>query len=152
MTEAERAIFGTGITSVPNATTLNYEVARRNNANEYYQWSALLHSVSAFEIYRKVYRDQITPERVAELLVLRHDMPRSLASCMLEVQGFLDAVANQRSSETLRRAGELASRLRYGRIEEVLEGGLHRFLTTFISHVDDLGNRIASDFLIPSAS
>lgn len=33
MTEAERAIFGTGITSVPNATTLNYEVARRNNAN-----------------------------------------------------------------------------------------------------------------------
>lgn len=128
------------------------EASRRNNANEYYQWSALLHSVSAFEIYRKVYRDQITPERVAELLVLRHDMPRSLASCMLEVQGFLDAVANQRSSETLRRAGELASRLRYGRIEEVLEGGLHRFLTTFISHVDDLGNRIASDFLIPSAS
>ena len=47
------------------------EAPRRDEASEYYQWSALLHSVLAFEIYRKVYRDQITPSRVAELLVLR---------------------------------------------------------------------------------
>lgn len=128
------------------------DAPRRNSASEYYQWSALLHSVSAFEIYRRVYRDQITPERVAELLVLRHDMPRSLASCMAEVKSFLEAVANQRSSETLRRAGELASGLRYGRIEDVLESGLHEFLTSFISRVDELGDRIAADFLVPSAS
>jgi hypothetical protein len=49
------------------------------HSSDYYQWSALLHSVSAFEVYRKVYRDQITPMRVAELLILRADMPRSLA-------------------------------------------------------------------------
>jgi uncharacterized alpha-E superfamily protein len=40
-------------------------------AADYYQWGALLRSVSAFESYRKVYRDQITPKRVAELLILR---------------------------------------------------------------------------------
>ncbi|MBS1210916.1 MAG: hypothetical protein H6R19_3314, partial [Proteobacteria bacterium] len=57
------------------------EAPRHDDASEYYQWSALLHSVSAFEIYRKVYRDQITPSRVAELLILRGDMPRSLAHC-----------------------------------------------------------------------
>src|SRR5574337_145311 len=34
-------------------------------AADYYQWSALLRSVSAFEVYRKVYRDLITPARVA---------------------------------------------------------------------------------------
>src|SRR5215218_7608482 len=50
--------------------------------NEYYEWGALLRSVSAFEIYRKVYRDVITPHRVAELLILREDMPRSLHACM----------------------------------------------------------------------
>jgi uncharacterized alpha-E superfamily protein len=38
--------------------------------------------VSGFEIYRKVYRDVITPARVAELLMLRADMPRSLLACM----------------------------------------------------------------------
>ncbi|MEY2769976.1 MAG: hypothetical protein RIQ38_395, partial [Pseudomonadota bacterium] len=45
---------------------------------DFYHWSAILRSVSAFEIYRKVYRDVIKPERVAELLILRPDMPRSL--------------------------------------------------------------------------
>jgi hypothetical protein len=38
---------------------------------DFYHWSAILRSVSGFEVYRKVYRDVIRPERVAELLVLR---------------------------------------------------------------------------------
>jgi uncharacterized alpha-E superfamily protein len=41
-----------------------------------------MRSVSGFEIYRKVYRNVIQPEKVAELLILRPDMPRSLAHCM----------------------------------------------------------------------
>src|SRR5262249_24086388 len=49
---------------------------------DFYHWAAILRSVSAFEVYRKVYSDTITPARVAELLILRADMPRSLASCM----------------------------------------------------------------------
>jgi uncharacterized alpha-E superfamily protein len=125
------------------------EAPRRDDAGEYYQWSALLHSVSAFEIYRKVYRDQITPSRVAELLVLRNDMPRSLAYCTDEMLVFLEQVANTRSQETQRRAGELAASLRYGRIEDVLEGGLHQYLTKFITRINDVGNRIATDFLMP---
>ena len=40
---------------------------------DYYHWAAVLRSVSAFETYRKAYRDVITPERVAELLILRGD-------------------------------------------------------------------------------
>src|SRR6476660_7464416 len=53
-------------------------------AVDYYQWAAVLRSVSAFESYRRVYRDVITPLRVAELLILREDMPRSLHACMKE--------------------------------------------------------------------
>ena len=118
-------------------------------AADYYPWSALLHSVSAFEVYRKVYRDLITPIRVAELLVLRSDMPRSLARCMKEVYGNLQAVANRRSGETERRAGELEAELRFGRIEEIVAGDLNVWLTAFLAHILDLGNRIADDFLIP---
>ena len=54
---------------------------------DFYHWSAILRSVSGFEIYRKVYRNVIRPEKVAELLILRPDMPRSLAACMNEVRG-----------------------------------------------------------------
>ena len=59
----------------------------------------LLRSVSAFETYRKVYRDVITPSRVAELLILRGDMPRSLASCLNEVSINLEMVRNSRSGK-----------------------------------------------------
>jgi uncharacterized alpha-E superfamily protein len=52
---------------------------------DFYHWSAILRSVSGFEIYRKVYRDVIKPERVAELLILRPDMPRSLHASLNEV-------------------------------------------------------------------
>ena len=51
-------------------------------AVDYYQWSAVLRSVSAFEAYRKVYRDVITPLKLAELLILRDDIPRSLHFCL----------------------------------------------------------------------
>src|ERR1044072_9798418 len=69
----------------------------------YYQWSALLHSVSAFELYRRVYRDLITPRRVAELLVLRDDMPRSLRRCMTQVYTHLAPVRNAQTGGAGRR-------------------------------------------------
>ena len=128
------------------------ELAPKDDAgNEYYEWGALLRSLSSFEIYRKVYRDVITPNRVAELLILRADMPRSLHTCMKEVQQILDLVANARSNETQCLAGRIYSRLRYGRIDDILAVGLHGYLTDFLSSTAELGNGIAQDFLVPVA-
>jgi uncharacterized alpha-E superfamily protein len=118
-------------------------------AADFYQWSALLRSVSAFEVYRRVYRDLITPARVAELLLLRVDMPRSLARCMKEVYTNLRTVANARSDETERRAGELEATLRFGRIDDIVRSGLHEYVVRLLSRLQDLGNRIADDFLVP---
>jgi uncharacterized alpha-E superfamily protein len=117
---------------------------------DYYQWSALLHSVSAFEIYRRVYRDLITPRRVAELLVLRDDMPRSLRRCMSHVYTHLLAVRNAQSGETERRAGELQASLNFGRIEDIFALGLHEYLVHFLGRIRDLGERVARDFLVSS--
>ena len=119
---------------------------------DFYHWSAILRSVSAFEIYRRVYRNVIHPGKVAELLILRPDMPRSLAACMNEAMSNLKLVANEQSSETLRRAGRLQSDLRYGRIDEILATGLHAYLTQFLDRVNDLGAGISRDFLVPVAA
>jgi uncharacterized alpha-E superfamily protein len=119
---------------------------------DFYYWAAVLRSVSAFEVYRKVYRDVITPERVAELLILRGDMPRSLAACINEVCDNLEKVRNSRSGETERRAGLLRAELRYGRIEDILHQGLHGYLTGFLERVNDIGGRISQDFLVPLAA
>jgi uncharacterized alpha-E superfamily protein len=117
---------------------------------DFYHWSAILRSVSGFETYRKVYRDVISPERVAELLVLRADMPRSLHASMNEVVANLTALANEQSSETGRRAGKLRAELQYGNIEEILATGLHAFLTQFLDRVNELGAGISRDFLVPA--
>lgn len=122
-----------------------------HHQRDFYYWAAVLRSVSAFEVYRKVYRDVITPERVAELLILRGDMPRSLVACMNEVCDNLEKVRNSRSGETERRAGLLRAELRYGRIEDILQQGLHGYLTRFLERVNDLGSRISEDFLVPLA-
>jgi uncharacterized alpha-E superfamily protein len=119
---------------------------------DFYHWSAVLRSVSGFEVYRKVYRNVIRPDKVAELMILRPDMPRSLAACMNEVVANLTQVANAQSSETLRRAGRLASDLKYGRIDEILSTGLHAYLTYFLDRVGDLGVGISRDFLVPMAA
>ncbi len=116
---------------------------------DFYHWSAILRSVSGFEVYRKAYRNVIRPEKVAELLILRQDMPRSLAACMHEVLSNLRMVANEQSGETLRRAGRLYADLQYGRIDEILATGLHAFLTQFLERVGTLGVGISRDFLVP---
>lgn len=117
---------------------------------DFYHWSAILRSVSAFEVYRKVYRDVIKPERVAELLILRPDMPRSLRATLNELVANLAVVSNSQSAETERLAGKLRADLQYARIDEILATGLHAFLTQFLERVNNLGWRISQDFLMPS--
>ena len=115
---------------------------------DFYHWSAILRSVSGFEIYRKVYRDVIKPERVAELLILRADMPRSLHACLNEVVHNLASVANDQSVDTARKAGKLLAELRYSSIDEILATGLHTFLTQFLDRINELGKGISQDFLV----
>ncbi|MBK7002129.1 MAG: alpha-E domain-containing protein [Rhodoferax sp.] len=122
----------------------------RDYENDFYHWSAILRSVSGFEIYRKVYRDVIKPERVADLLILRPDMPRSLHASLNEVVGNLRLVASDTGSETVRRAGKLRSELQFARIDEILNTGLHAFLTQFLDRVNDLGTHISREFLVPT--
>ncbi|WP_377704894.1 alpha-E domain-containing protein [Pseudoduganella sp. UC29_71] len=119
---------------------------------DFYYWAALLRSVSGFEIYRKVYRDIITPARVAELLMLRADMPRSLLACMDEVVQNLDQVRNDLSRDTERLAGKLHAELQFGRIDDILQAGLHDTLTEFLQRIYELGNRVSRDFLVPLAA
>jgi len=120
-------------------------------AADYYQWSALLRSVSGFETYRKVYRDVITPRRVAELLILRADMPRSLHACMEEIDMQIRTLNGPRSDELQRLAGRLYSDLKFGRIEEIMAEGLHEYLTRCLLRLRTLGECISMTYFWVSA-
>jgi uncharacterized alpha-E superfamily protein len=119
-------------------------------ALDYYQWGALLRSVSAFRAYRAIYRDVIKPLRVAELLILRADMPRSMSACFGEITEILTGLRElyARDYPSTRLAAQMHSRLRFGRIEDIFTQGLHEYLTEFVDNVIQLSNGIARDFML----
>lgn len=116
-------------------------------AVDYYEWSAVLRSVSAFQAYQKIFSDTIEPWRVAELLVLRDDMPRSLHACFDEITPILEQLSGRRSSESRRIAGEMHARLHFGRMDEIFQDGLHEFLEGFVTSNNNLGMEIQRSFL-----
>jgi uncharacterized alpha-E superfamily protein len=118
-------------------------------ATEASEWAVLLRAMSAFETYRRLTREAVTPKRVTELLLMRDDLPQSVHRCLSELNANLRAVANEQSSETLRRAGELHAQFHFGRFEELCASGVTIFLDGFQARLRDLGARIADDFLVP---
>jgi uncharacterized alpha-E superfamily protein len=116
-------------------------------ALDYYQWAALLRSVSGFETYRTIYRDQIYPIKVAELLILEQRMPRSLAACLDQIDQALSRVDGQNDQPAKRLAAELLARLVHGDIQEIFQEGLHEFLTDFLVDISELGQRVQRAYL-----
>jgi uncharacterized alpha-E superfamily protein len=117
---------------------------------DFYQWATILRSVSALRAYHWVYRDRVKPWLVAELLILKPEMPRSLAYCYHELTQNLDRIANAYGGvrgECHRQAGRIDAYLRYGKIDQILDQGLHEFLTRFIEDTDALGQEITSQYL-----
>lgn len=133
---------------------MQYHILRDGDdgASDFYRWGALLRSLSAFQVYRKVYRDAITPGRVAELLILRMDMPRSLHACADGIVRMLGLIANSASAETERKAGVLHAGLHFARIDDIFASGLHEYLTDFMDRIYELGEGISRDFLVPAAA
>jgi len=117
---------------------------------DYYQWQAILRSVSALRSYHWVYHQRLQPWLIAELLILRPEMPRSLFACFDQITAQLDLLSacyGGKRGECHRLAGEMQARLRYGRIQDIFQQGLHEFLTEFIDRSIVLGNEISRLYL-----
>ncbi len=104
--------------------------------------------MSALEIYRKVYRDVVTPSRVVELMILNPRMPRSLLASLEGVCANLAMLRTQGSNECERFAGKLRAELLYADIRQIFEAGLHAYLTQFLARVFELGQMIARTYMM----
>ena len=117
-------------------------------ALDYYQWGTLLRSLSAFRAYHKIYRDRISASRVADLIILNAQMPRSLRSCYDRLAETLEDLCGTSAPECQHLVGRLHSGLRYQRIDEIFATGLHEFLTAFIEGNARVGQQLARDFMM----
>ena len=119
-------------------------------AQDYYQWTSILRAVSAVRAYQWVYRTEVKPWNIAELLILRPEMPRSLRACFDEIDGALNQIAAShtgRRGECHRLAGEIASQLRYGRVEDIFRIGLHEYLTEMIERTAKVGDEVRGFYM-----
>lgn len=113
---------------------------------DYYQWLAILRVVGARRAYRVLFKGHVEPAQVAELLLLRLEFPRSLAFCFQQICLNLDSISSQDkelSAECKRIANVQFAELRYGRIDHIIEHGLHEYLSEMIDRCAVLGAEIA---------
>ena len=121
------------------------------NFFDFYHWAALLRSVSAFEIYRQIYSDQVTPKQVAQLLIFNKQMPRSLVCCVNELIPLIAEMKNQQSKEIERLLGKLKASLDYSDIDEVFSQGLEEFIEEFLERINHIADEFSNAYLIPLA-
>jgi uncharacterized alpha-E superfamily protein len=117
---------------------------------DYYQWAAILRTVSALTAYHWVYRESLKPWLIADLLILNEQMPRSLASCYENLVRFCDSIATAygRQGQAQRQARAVRTRLQNSRMEEIFQTGLHEFIGEFVSDNNALGAAVSSQYLL----
>jgi uncharacterized alpha-E superfamily protein len=117
---------------------------------DYFQWAAILRSVSALTAYHWVYRESVKPWLIADLLILKDEMPRSLASCYANLTQNLDLIARAygRQGPAQRQARAIRARLENSRMDEIFQQGLHEFIGEFIGDNNRLGKAIAEQYLM----
>ena len=117
---------------------------------DYFAWSELLACIGAVRTYRRIYRSSLHPMKVAELMMLRRDVPRSVHHCLwmvdLNMRELADAYGTRGEADRL--AGELHARLRYARIDKVFEIGLASFLGQLRGDIGTLSDEIGRQFLL----
>jgi len=113
------------------------------------QWSALLKSASALEMYRKRH-GRITPDEVTEFLILDAEFPRALRFCLRGTEESLHAVTGTDPgtfrNQAERRLGQLRSELDYAQIGDIIETGLHEFIDSFQRKLNLVGEAVQATF------
>ncbi|MDX3883473.1 MAG: alpha-E domain-containing protein [Sphingomonas sp.] len=112
------------------------------------QWTTILHTVSAVTAYRWLYRDGLRPVQVAELLIHRRELPRSLAASVDEVVSHLNLLGKRTGlqGEADRMARARQATMARDSIDRVIAGGLHEYLSAFIVENSALDRAIGKQF------
>ena len=116
---------------------------------DYFQWVAILRAVSAATAYHWIYRDRVKPWLVADLLILKPAMPRSLIYCYEQLDRTLDDLARSDGTSGLaqRLARGTLGRLERASMTDIFQNGLHEFVTGFIEENAKLSETISEQYL-----
>ncbi|MBK1720897.1 alpha-E domain-containing protein [Thiocystis violacea] len=113
---------------------------------DYYQWGALLKSLSGFDAYRRRYQNGIRPIDVVEFVMLNPDFPRSLIYCVNGLERALARIGYRPNGETEGAMQALREQLRDIQAGEIIERGLHEYLDDLLERLADFGAALQTDY------
>lgn len=111
-------------------------------------WSAVLRSVSGFEMFRKRYHT-LTIERIIDFLILDKRFPRAVAYCVRTAAGSLAKVGgpeNVADNLAMQRAETLLQKLSVATDRSIIDGGFHEFIDSLQTDLNQLGSAISETY------
>jgi uncharacterized alpha-E superfamily protein len=112
------------------------------------QWTMILRAASAHRSYGHVYHDRYKAWNIADYLILRSEMPRSLAFCVGWINRTLDMLIEAYGSRTAAHdaAAELSAMIEGNSMDRIFQHGLHEFLTEFVARTNRVSEALAESY------
>jgi uncharacterized alpha-E superfamily protein len=108
-------------------------------------WSAVLKSVSGFEMYRQS-SGKISPREVVNFLVLDRDFPRSIRHSIDRAVDSLDVIRDGDCCDSTRMLAQLKQELDEMDVDQMILSGLHEFLDNLQARLNTVGAGLQRDF------
>lgn len=113
---------------------------------DYYQWAALLKSLSAFEAYRRRYQAGLRPVDIAEFVIFEGSFPRSLRFSVDHMRLALEAIGGDGAARTGMAMAALEQHLEQIAAERVLARGMHEYLDEFLGKIAAFDGAVAREY------
>ncbi len=125
------------------------EASLVNSPIDNIQWTAVLKSASAFEMFRKRHH-RITPRSVADFLIFDRHFPRSIHHCVNKskicLQRINGAGNGSKRNAAEKQLGRLEADLAYGDIDEVIARGMHEYLDSLQIRLNRIDTAIGTTY------
>jgi len=123
-------------------------VSQVGGALDNFQWESILRSVSAHRSYGWVYDGDYQAGNIADFLILKVQMPRSLAYCYEKIVSNLGYLQREYAERHTAHdtADAIRATLTRGSITEIMDHGLHEFLEEFVSRNNQLSAEISQGY------
>ena len=115
------------------------------SALDYYQWAALLKSLSGYEAFRRSYHTGFMPADVAEFVVLNRDFPRSIVFSIRRMGGALQTIGLE-SKDATRAAFRTLSAMVDVPSQQIFDAGLHEYLQSLLEKLTLFHGALAEEF------
>jgi uncharacterized alpha-E superfamily protein len=121
------------------------DVAMVGSPLDYYQWTALLKSLSGFEAFRRLYHGGLRPVDIAEFVVFQRDFPRSLRFTVDRMRHALQEIGSD-GGGAVAAASALGEHLENTSADRVVAGGLHEYLEEFLVSIDAFNGALTREY------